>query len=505
MSSERRLPEVLRGSIEIERPCAEVFAFVSDLSNYARWFPGIAYMRPVDDAPIDAGKRYDEVALLPYSDKQERIQVEIVAFDPGKHFAIHASLAPPLPRFDYTFAPLSAERTRFEWVCRTRGQGLIMPLARSVMRRVLRPRLNGALANLKRILAAKPEAMMTAAVIRHFGDASDTFDVTSTVARPVPAKGQILVQQMATSINPISVQRRKGYGRNIFKLRNAHGWPLILGEDICGRVADVSPGVKGYSRGDLVFGVKPPSVSGAYAEYAVVDPAHLRVLPAGASPHDSAALPYAFLTAWQALLACGLSPKQAHGKHVFVQGGAGGVGAMAVQIAREWGAEVAASGRARQFDVMRSLGATQVFERAVGGYDQLKDLDAAVCTASMSEQAHLLSILKRDGRATLATVIHPTLALTDQFGVVRGLMKARSVRAKAQSDAKRQGRRIEWVLFKADAKALDAMANMLSEGRLRPVLGRRFALNDIAAAHDAFDKGTAGGKIIVTFGSEVAS
>jgi NADPH:quinone reductase-like Zn-dependent oxidoreductase/uncharacterized protein YndB with AHSA1/START domain len=498
MMDESALPVVLRGAIDIARPPAEVFAYVSDLTNYARWFPGIAIMRPTDAAPIGAGKRYDEVALVPPGDKPERIQVEIVAFDPGRHFAIHASLAPPLPRFDYTFVPLDNGGTRFEWLCRTRGRGLIMPLARTVMRRVLTPRLNGALANLKRILEAKPGASMTAAAIRHFGDAADVFDVTDTIARPVPAKGQVLVQQMATSVNPISVQRRKGYGRNIFKLRRAHGWPLILGEDVCGRVTGAGPGVRDLRPGDLVFGVKPPSREGAYAEFVAADAAHLRPLPAGTDAHAVAALPYAFLTAWQALIACGLSPGTARGKKVFVQGG---VGAMAIQIARDWGADVAASGRAHQLDLIRGLGASQVFDRANGGYDQLKDFDAAICTATMAEQAQMNSILKQDGRATLATVIHSTLALTDQYGVVRGLMKARAARNQAQSEAKRQGRRLSWVLFKSDPKALDAMARMLGEGRLRPVLGQHFGLHDIAKAHAAYEAGTAGGKIVVTFAS----
>lgn len=496
-------PETLRGAVDIARPVGEVFAYVSDLTNYARWFPGIAYMRPVDDAPIGLGKRYDEVALVPPGDKQERIQVEIVAYEPDKHFAIHASLAPPLPRFDYRFTPLADGGTRFEWVCRTRGRGLIMPVARMVMRRVLGPRLASALVNLKRILEAKPGTLMTAAAIRHFGSAQDTFDVTGTVARPAAGKGQVLVQQIATSINPISVQRRNGYGRAVFKLRKAHGWPLILGEDVCGRVVSVGAGVRGLNTGDLVFGVKAPSRDGTYAEYVAADAAQLRKLAPNASALDASAIPYAFLTAWQALIACGLTPGRAAGKRVFVQGGAGGVGSMAIQIAKDWGAEVAASGRTGHFDAMRALGASQVFDRAEGGYDQLRDIDAAICTATMSDQAQMMTILKRDGRATLATVIHPTLALTDQYGVVRGLMKARSERAKAQAEAKRQGRRIAWVLFKSDSKALDAMARMLAEGRLRPVLGQRFSLADIAAAHEAYEQGRAGGKIVIAIGGGV--
>lgn len=385
MNAAAALPEVLHGSIDIARPADEVFAYVSDLTNYARWFPGVAYMRPMDGAPIGIGKRYDEVALVPPGDKPERIQVEIVAFEPGRHFAIYASLAPPLPRFDYSFTPLPNGGTRFYWKCRTRGRGLHMPIVRAVMRRVLRPRLAGALANLKRILEARPGSSMTAAVIRHFGAPADVFDVTDTIARPIPGKGQVLVRQIATSINPISVQRRTGYGRNVFKLRKAHGWPLILGEDVCGCVAATGAGVRGFSAGDLVFGVKPPSREGAYAEFVVTDAAQLRPLPSGADAHNAAALPYAFLTAWQALLACGLKPGAAHGKRVFVQGGAGGVGAMAIQIARDWGADVAASGRPHQLESIRSLGAQTVFDRADGGYDQLSAVDAAICTATMAE------------------------------------------------------------------------------------------------------------------------
>jgi NADPH:quinone reductase-like Zn-dependent oxidoreductase len=501
MSDGSRLPEVLRGAVEIDRPPAEVFAFVSDLTNYARWFPNIAYMRPVDGAPIGVGKRYDEVALVPPGDKPEKIQVEIVAFEPGRRFAIHASLAPPLPRFDYTFAPLPHGGTRFEWLCRTRGRGAIMPVARMVMRRVLGPRLKSALANLKRILEAKPGTLMTAAVIRHFGDADDTFDVTATAARPVAGKGQVLVQQIATSVNPISVQRRKGYGRNVFKLRKAHGWPLILGEDICGRVAAVGAGVRGFAVGEMVFGVKPPSREGAYAAYVAGEASLLRRVPAGAAwAETAAAIPYAFSTAWQALLACGLTPGKAQGVRVFVQGGAGGVGAMAVQIAKAWGAHVAASGRIGHLDAIRGLGADEAFDRAAGGYDTLKDYDAAICTATMSEQAAMLSILKRDGKATFATVIHPTLALTDQYGVLRGLMTARSERTRAQAAAKTEGRRVAWVLFKTDAKALDAMAAMLADGRLRAVIGRNFPLAEIAAAHAAYEQGTAGGKIVIAVG-----
>jgi NADPH:quinone reductase-like Zn-dependent oxidoreductase len=298
------------------------------------------------------------------------------------------------------------------------------------------------------------------------------------------------------------VQRRKGYGRNIFKLRKAHGWPLILGEDVCGRVEAIGPGVRGFAPGDLVFGVKPPSRDGAYAEHVAADAANLRKLSPAAEPNDAAAIPYAFLTAWRALSACGLKPGDAKGMRVFVQGGAGGVGAMAIQIALDWGAHVAASGRTHQLDTIRSLGVSDVFDRAKGGYDALRDFDAAICTASMAEQDAMLSILKTDGRATFATVIHPTLALTDQFGVLRGLMKARGERTKAQSVAKGQGRRSAWVLFKTDKKALDAMARMLNEGRLRPILGPKFPLVQIAAAHDAYESGKAGGKIVVAIGEE---
>lgn len=500
------LPLVLSGSVEIACSAAEAFDYVSDLRNYAQWFPGIAYMRPVDDAPLGVGKRYSEVALVPPNDRPERIAVEVVAYDPGRHFAIHASLAPPLPRFDYTFTALTAARCRFDWTCRTRGRGLIMPIARAVMRRVLRPRLALALANLRRILERKPDASMTAAVIRHFGAAEDVFDVTPTVVRPVAGKGQVLVRQIASSLNAIDVHRSKGYGRALFNLRKAHGWPLVLGEDICGEVVAVGPGVRSLQPGDRVFGAKPPSRDGAFASYVAVNAAHLAKLPRGVDPAIAAALPYAFLTAWSALVnGAGLRPGDAAGKRVFVQGGAGGVGAMAIQLAKAWGAEVAASGRPRQREAIKSLGADLVFDGAAGGYETLKDFDVALCCAQPAEEAQMLSILKQDGRATYATVIHPTLALADQFGVVRGLMKARAERRALEARARAVRRRASWVVFAPQPKGLAALAQMAVAGSIRATIARRFPLAEIAHAVALFEAGGAGGKIVIDIGRGSAS
>lgn len=139
-------PVILEGSMVLNRPIDIVFGYVSDLENYPSWFPGIVEMRALDAD----GSRYAEIARLP-GGRQEAIEVERVAFDPPRHFAIHASLAPVLPRFDYGFEELGEDRTRFTWTCSRRGKGVRAALMQPVMALVLKPRLKRAFEALTRI------------------------------------------------------------------------------------------------------------------------------------------------------------------------------------------------------------------------------------------------------------------------------------------------------------------------------------------------------------------
>jgi NADPH2:quinone reductase len=176
----------------------------------------------------------------------------------------------------------------------------------------------------------------------------------ATVARPVPHVGQVLVRIMASGINPLDLKIRAGAAEHA-----RQPLPAILGIDLAGVVVAVGPGVEGFRVGDEVYGMTGGvgGVQGSLAEYAAVDARLLAPKPPHFSMREAASLPLVFITAWEGLV------DRAHvgGNHaVLVQGGAGGVGSMAIQIARAFGARVYATDTAARADIVRRFGATPI-------------------------------------------------------------------------------------------------------------------------------------------------
>lgn len=191
---------------------------------------------------------------------------------------------------------------------------------------------------------------MQAAVLENYGA---PFRLAS-IARPVPQAGQVLVRIMASGINPLDLKIRAGAAEHA-----RHPLPAILGIDLAGVVAAVGQGVAGFRVGDEVYGMTGGvgGVQGSLAEYAAVDASLLALKPAHFSMREAASLPLVFITAWEGLV------DRAHvsaGQTVLVQGGAGGVGSMAIQIARDFDAQVFATDSAARADIVRQLGATPI-------------------------------------------------------------------------------------------------------------------------------------------------
>ncbi len=190
---------------------------------------------------------------------------------------------------------------------------------------------------------------MHAAVLENHGEAFRL----ATVARPVPQAGQVLVKIMASAVNPLDLKIRNGDAAHA-----RHPLPAILGIDMAGIVESVGPGVTKFRAGDEVYGMTGGvgGVQGSLAEYAAVDAALLAHKPSNFSMREAAAVPLAFITAWEGLV------DRVHlhaGQTVLVQG-AGGVGHMAIQIARALGASVYATDSAAKAPFITRLGATPI-------------------------------------------------------------------------------------------------------------------------------------------------
>jgi NADPH:quinone reductase len=189
----------------------------------------------------------------------------------------------------------------------------------------------------------------------------------SDIAKPAPGAGQVLVRIHASGVNPLDLKIAAGNA--------AHArmpLPAVLGIDMAGVVEAVGAGVQGFAPGDTVFGMTGGvgGVQGSLAEYAAVDAGLLAHAPKAISLREAAALPLVFITAWEGLVdRAGVQP----GQSVLVQGGAGGVGRMAVQLALAKGARVSATGRASQREAIEAMGARYVEELGDETFDIVFD------------------------------------------------------------------------------------------------------------------------------------
>lgn len=305
--------------------------------------------------------------------------------------------------------------------------------------------------------------------------------------RPVPAAGQALIRIHASGVNPLDTKIRAGAAAHA-----RHPLPAILGIDVAGVVEDVGPGTEGFARGDEVYGMVGGvgGIQGTLAEYAAVDAALLARKPANLSMREAAALPLITITAWEGLVD---RAKVDAGQRVLVQGGAGGVGHIAIQVARAFGAEVFATDRGNGEDLIRSLGATPIDVRnanaedyvaaytAGRGFDLVYDtiggaaLDASF--AAVRKFGHVVSCLGW-GSHSLAPLSFKGATYSGVFTLMPLLTG--------------EGRRHHGDILAKAAKLVEA-------GKLKPHLDpRHFALDTAADAHDAIMDRSAKGKLVVS-------
>ncbi|MFD4530252.1 zinc-binding dehydrogenase [Streptomyces sp. NPDC058470] len=339
---------------------------------------------------------------------------------------------------------------------------------------------------------------MRSAQAERFGAAQDVFQVVDDAPTPTPGVDEVLVRQRATSVNPIDCRRRGGYGQKLMKLRGLTGFPLVLGNDISGDVVAVGSGVTGLKSGDAVFGAMRPAPQGTYSEYCVVKADDVVAKPEGLSYREAAALPYAFLSAWAALKDAGFRPENAAGKRVFLQGGSGGTGVVTLQICKALGAHVATTAGPAGIELCESLGADQVINYRTQDFaEQLRDFDFAVCMADDAEERKMLGILRRGPGAGYGTLVHPLMRFVDERGLFLGGVQAVATLLGRRLREALSRRSYGWSLFGPDRAALELLARLAAEGKVRAVIDKTYPLSEIAAAQEYVERGRSKGKVVV--------
>jgi NADPH:quinone reductase-like Zn-dependent oxidoreductase len=312
---------------------------------------------------------------------------------------------------------------------------------------------------------------MQAMVIRRYGG-PDVFE-RAEVEVPRPGPDDVLVRVRGSSVNPVDASLRAGALRAFIRLR----LPAVLGVDVTGEVVEAGARATRFSVGDRVLAYTGLDRGGGYGELAVVPERFLARVPASLSWAEAGTVPGVGATAYEAFTVHAPLEK---GARVFVNGGAGGVGTYAIQIAKALGAEVTATCSAPKAALVRELGADQVVDYTKGdpfasGRARHDVVLNCVRGAPLGPMRELL-----EKRGVLVTVTGGPLEAAE--AKVRNLVSSRRT-----------------VVFyvQTSGALLEGLGQMMNEGRVRPVVERVYTWDELPDAHRRVESGRVAGKIAV--------
>jgi NADPH2:quinone reductase len=326
-------------------------------------------------------------------------------------------------------------------------------------------------------------ASMQAAVLENHGAAFRLTDI----ARPAPRAGQVLVRIMASGVNPLDLKIRAGAAEHA-----RHPLPAILGIDLAGVVEAVGPEVADFRVGDEVYGMTGGvgGIQGSLAQYAAVDASLLALKPSHFSMREATSLPLVFITAWEGLV------DRAHvgaGQTVLVQGGAGGVGSIAIQIARAFGATVFATGAAARADVIEQLGATPIdsakmsVDEYVAAYTSGRGFDVVFDTGGGASLDASFKAVARFGHvvSALGWGTHALAPLSFRAASYSGVFTLLPLLTG-------EGRAHHGEILRDATRLAEA-------GKIKPFVDpHHFGLHDIDAAHALVEARQTNGKVVIS-------
>ncbi|MCM2379389.1 NADP-dependent oxidoreductase [Pseudomonas marginalis] len=310
---------------------------------------------------------------------------------------------------------------------------------------------------------------------------------------PAPEVGahDVLVQVHATSVNLLDAKIRTGE----FKLILPYSFPLILGNDLAGVVVRVGASVRRFKPGDEVYARPPQARIGTFAELIAVDENALALKPENLSMEEAAALPLVALTAWQVLVD---SARLKQGQKVFIQAGSGGVGSVAVQLAKHLGAFVATTTSTANVEWVKALGADVVIDYKTQKFEQvLQDYDVVINSLGADELEKSLSILKPGGQLiSISGPPTPAFAQAQKLPWVLGLVM-RLLSSGIRRKARNKKVSYAFVFMRASGAQLDKITALVESGSIKPVIDRTFTFDSTADALSYVEQGRSKGKVII--------
>ncbi|MFG6687467.1 NADP-dependent oxidoreductase [Mariniflexile sp. HNIBRBA6329] len=311
------------------------------------------------------------------------------------------------------------------------------------------------------------------------------------VTEPVVKENEVLVQVHSASINPLDVKLKSGE----FKLLLPYKFPLILGHDVAGIITKVGSKVSRFKVGDEIFARPADFKIGAFAEYITINENDAALKPKNISMEKAASIPLVALTVWQAFVE---KAKLKKGQKVFIQAGSGGVGTIAIQLAKHLGATVATTASAGNFYLVKSLGADIVIDYKTQDFETiLKDYDLVLNNQDEKTLEKSMKILKSGGKV-VSISSPPDPAFAKEVGLSWFMKTAIFfLSRKVRSQAKKLGVDYSFLYMQANGKQLSEIGKLIETGVIRPVVDKVFSFEQMNEAMSYVSSGRAKGKVVV--------
>ncbi len=331
--------------------------------------------------------------------------------------------------------------------------------------------------------------MMKAVVLRRYGS-NDGVDIAD-VPPPVPGPRDVLIEARAVSINPVDFKIRNGMLKPLAPYR----LPIVMGNDVAGVVTACGNQVQRFRVGDSVYASADKMRLGAFAEQVALEEETVARMPAGMSFEDASALPLVALTAWQALHT---RARLQLGERVLIHAGAGGVGTVAIQIAKHLGAWVATTASAANRQLVTELGADAVVDYRTEDFSRLcKDLDVVFDTQGGDVLRRSFTVLRPGGR--LVTIggmpDYPTVHAMQSPWYLQLALWVLSWPLLWR--ARQHKVRYSYLFREPIGADLENISQLVESGVLKPVIDRVLPFDQIKEALDHVEAGHARGKVVV--------
>ncbi|MBI3341602.1 NADP-dependent oxidoreductase [Candidatus Curtissbacteria bacterium] len=309
---------------------------------------------------------------------------------------------------------------------------------------------------------------MKAVQINSYGDV-EVLEVIEGVEKPTAGQGQVLVEVYGASINPFDWKLREGQAKDYLKL----DFPVIMGGDFAGVVIGLGENVSDFTVGDEIYGQAASYAggTGAFAQYLAGAVGKIAKKPKNINFLEAASLPLVGISALQALET---HIELREGQKILIHGGTGGIGSVAIQIAKALGAYVATTVKSEDFDYVKDLGADEAIDYTSEAFEEkLKDFDAVFDTIGGETTNKSFLVLKKGG-VLVSMVGEPSGELADKYGV-------RVVGQNSEGNTER----------------LERLAELVESGKVKPQIDKVFTLDEVKEAFLRLEKGHQHGKVVL--------